>query len=209
MGMTKMLPEMTYSDYSAVYNSLSFCMAAMGASTVYFFVHIHMVQKQFRTALCITGLVTLIAFYHYFRIFNSWTEAYEFLPLKRLATGEIDPSITDYSPHLTGQPFNDAYRYMDWLLTVPMLLIELILVMGLDAATTTSTCWRLGYSISDVISKCGVGLMITKIAMLKSRGSADSLIQGGGGGGSESYLPAWEGAPLLGSPAGMRNRPTA
>ena len=108
--MTKMLPEMTYSDYSAVYNSLSFVMASMGASTIYFFVHIHMVQKQFRTALCITGLVTLIAFYHYFRIFNSWTEAYEFLPLKRLATGEIDPSITDYSPHLTGQPFNDAYR---------------------------------------------------------------------------------------------------
>ena len=49
---------------------------------------------------------------------------------------------------------------------------------------------QIGYSISDVISKCGVGLMITKIAMLKSRGSADSLIQGGGGGGSESYLPA-------------------
>jgi bacteriorhodopsin len=27
--------------------------------------------------------------------------------------------------------------YMDWLLTVPLLLIELILVMGLDDATTT------------------------------------------------------------------------
>jgi bacteriorhodopsin len=26
---------------------------------------------------------------------------------------------------------------MDWLLTVPLLLIELILVMGLDDATTT------------------------------------------------------------------------
>jgi hypothetical protein len=102
-----MLPEMTYSDYSAVYNSLSFVMASMGASTIYFFVHIHLVHKQFRTALCITGLVTLIAFYHYFRIFNSWTEAYEFLPLHNDKDGNPP---TDYAPHLTGQPFNDAYR---------------------------------------------------------------------------------------------------
>merc|ERR1712046_191873 len=32
----------------------------------------------------------------------------------------------------TGVPFNDAYRYMDWLLTVPLLLIEILLVMRLD-----------------------------------------------------------------------------
>merc|ERR1712100_526882 len=35
-------------------------------------------------------------------------------------------------PALTGKPFNDAYRYMDWLLTVPLLLIEILLVMKLD-----------------------------------------------------------------------------
>ena len=34
---------------------------------------------------------------------------------------------------LTGAPFNDAYRYLGWLLTVPLLLIELILVMRLPA----------------------------------------------------------------------------
>merc|ERR1711918_302214 len=36
------------------------------------------------------------------------------------------------APKLTGVPFNDAYRYMDWLLTVPLLLIEILLVMKLD-----------------------------------------------------------------------------
>merc|ERR1739845_45565 len=30
---------------------------------------------------------------------------------------------------------NDAYRYMDWLLTVPLLLIEILLVMKLDEKT--------------------------------------------------------------------------
>merc|ERR1711976_772244 len=45
---------------------------------------------------------------------------------------------------LSGQPFNDAYRYVDWLLTVPLLLIELILVMGLPADQTASLSWKLG-----------------------------------------------------------------
>ena len=36
------------------------------------------VARNLRTALCITGLVTMIACYHYFRIFNSWVDAYAF-----------------------------------------------------------------------------------------------------------------------------------
>ena len=32
----------------------------------------------------------------------------------------------------TGQPFNDAYRYVDWLLTVPLLVAELVAVLALD-----------------------------------------------------------------------------
>merc|ERR1711972_524833 len=47
-------------------------------------------------------------------------------------------------PTLTGIPFNDAYRYMDWLLTVPLLLIEILLVMKLDEATYSTKAWTLG-----------------------------------------------------------------
>merc|ERR1711898_90894 len=47
-------------------------------------------------------------------------------------------------PTLTGVPFNDAYRYMDWLLTVPLLLIEILLVMKLDDETFSSKAWVLG-----------------------------------------------------------------
>ena len=94
------------------------------ASTVYFFFHAHLVSRRYRTALCISGLVTLIAFYHYVRIFNSFVEAYEFVP--------VTEASTEYAVTASGQPFNDAYRYMDWLLTVPLLLIELLLVMDLD-----------------------------------------------------------------------------
>merc|ERR1712086_1133775 len=48
------------------------------------------------------------------------------------------------SVQVTGVPFNDAYRYMDWLLTVPLLLIEIILVMDLSNEETVSKAWQLG-----------------------------------------------------------------
>jgi len=94
------------------------------------------VNKKYRTALTITGLVTAIATYHYVRIFNSWVGAFA---VKADYKGEFQVS-------LSGQPFNDAYRYVDWLLTVPLLLIELILVMGLPADQTRSLSWTLGVS---------------------------------------------------------------
>merc|ERR1711937_639985 len=49
-----------------------------------------------------------------------------------------------HGPTLTGIPFNDAYRYMDWLLTVPLLLIEILLVMKLDADTYATKSRVLG-----------------------------------------------------------------
>merc|ERR1711967_163829 len=48
------------------------------------------------------------------------------------------------NPTLTGVPFNDAYRYMDWLLTVPLLLLEILLVMDLDDKTHNCKAWTLG-----------------------------------------------------------------
>merc|ERR1712054_191389 len=65
------------------------------------------------------------------RIFNSWVDAYKY------STDSADPA-------LTGVPFNDAYRYMDWLLTVPLLLMEIVLVMKLPADEASSKCWTLG-----------------------------------------------------------------
>jgi bacteriorhodopsin len=141
--MTMLPYELSYADYSTVYNSLSFVMASMMCSTVYFFFHAHMVQYKYRTALCVSGLVTLIAFYHYMRIFNSWTEAYEFMP--------VTEESTDYICKASGKPFNDAYRYMDWLLTVPLLLIELILVMDLDKATEAALSVKPGSAAALMI----------------------------------------------------------
>jgi len=134
------LPELSYSEWSTVYNSLSFGIAAMGAASVFFFMQVGNVGKSYRTALTITGLVTLIAFYHYVRIFNSWVEAYT-----------ITSADGEFTTKLSGAPFNDAYRYVDWLLTVPLLLIELVLVMKLPADETASLAGKLGAAAAVMV----------------------------------------------------------
>jgi len=114
---------MTDMQYQAVYNVLSFALASMMATTMYLWFRSFAVRDQFKSAVVISGLVTFIAAYHYFRIFNSWVAAYSY------AAGEVkDGAMEIGAPSLTGVNFNDAYRYMDWLLTVPLLLIEILLV---------------------------------------------------------------------------------
>merc|ERR1711963_738026 len=125
----------SYGQWLAVYNALSFGIAGMGSATIFFWLQLANVSKSYRTALAITGIVTFIATYHYFRIFNSWVEAFDVSNAKEGG---------DYIVTLSGAPFNDAYRYVDWLLTVPLLLIELILVMKLPAEQTSSMSWKLG-----------------------------------------------------------------
>jgi bacteriorhodopsin len=129
---------MTDLQYQAVYNVLSFALASMMATTAYLWFRSTCVKDQYKSAVVVSGLVTFIAAYHYVRIFNSWVEAYHY-PL-----GKLDPV-------LTGVPFNDAYRYMDWLLTVPLLLIEILLVMNLTDVAYTDKAWRMALGSAGMI----------------------------------------------------------
>jgi len=138
------LPEgFSYGQWSLVYNALSFGIAAMGSATIFFWLQLPNVAKGYRTALVITGLVTAIATYHYVRIFNSWVDAFSVVESK---------AVGDYVVTLTGNPFNDAYRYVDWLLTVPLLLIELILVMKLPKDETVSKSVQLGLASAIMVA---------------------------------------------------------
>ncbi len=130
------MTDLTPNQYLLVYNAFSFTLAAMAAATIFFWLGRSQVGKAYKTALTITGLVTAIAAYHYFRIFESWNEAYT------LTNGVLTSS---------GVAYNNAYRYVDWLLTVPLLLIELILVMRLSQAETVSKATKLGFAAALMI----------------------------------------------------------
>ncbi len=122
------LPALTFGQYSFVYNALSFAIATLGAATIFLFLSRSQVGTQYRAAVTISGLVCLIASYHYYRIFNSWEAAY---------------TVENAAVKLSGQPFNDAYRYVDWILTVPLLVTELILVMRLPGGESSVKASRL------------------------------------------------------------------
>jgi bacteriorhodopsin len=115
------MSTLNMSQFNLVSSAFSFAIAVMGAATIFLFLERSRVAAQYKTALSISGLVTLIAFYHYWRIFESWQAAYV---------------VTEAGLQATGKVFNDAYRYVDWLLTVPLLLVELILVMKLSREET-------------------------------------------------------------------------
>jgi bacteriorhodopsin len=130
------MDSLTVGQYSFVYNAFSFTFATMAAATLFLWFGRSQVAPAYRTALTVSGLVCAIAAYHYWRIFESWAGAYE---------------VKDSALSMTGFAFNDAYRYVDWLLTVPLLLIELILVMRLTEAETSSKCLRLGFAAALMI----------------------------------------------------------
>ncbi|MEM6835394.1 MAG: bacteriorhodopsin-like [Cyanobacteria bacterium P01_C01_bin.120] len=109
--------ELTPNQFDLVYQAFSLTIAAMFASALFFFNAKSQIDRKYRTAVIISGVVVSIAGYHYFRIFNSWDAAY---------------MLEGASYVTTGLPFDDAYRYVDWLLTVPLLLIEAVAVLALS-----------------------------------------------------------------------------
>lgn len=109
------------SQFNLIYNAFSFAIATMFAAALFFFSARAQVGEKYRIALLVSAIVVSIAGYHYFRIFNSWDAAY---------------SLQNGVYTLTGAPFNDAYRYVDWLLTVPLLLVEAVAVLALPIKET-------------------------------------------------------------------------
>lgn len=88
-----------------VYNALSFGTAVMLGAFVYFLTQIKSVAKQYQNGVAVSAVVVGIAGYHYFRMWSAW------------AAGTV----------------NEGYRYADWLITVPLLVIELLIVLGVTA----------------------------------------------------------------------------
>jgi bacteriorhodopsin len=122
------MPDLSVFQYNAVDNIFSMTVATMGAAALFLFMARAHVDPEYRPALLVSGLVVSIACYHYFMIRHSWHDAY---------------SLADGGYKASGAAFNDFYRYADWILTVPLLMVELVAVLRLPAAKATSLLTRL------------------------------------------------------------------
>ena len=129
-----MIPDtLTQSQFNTVYNVLSFAIAAQLFTTIFLLASQGRVLARYRQAVVISAIVTGIAAYHYFRIFESFKAAFV-----TQAPGGHGTYV-----QAAGQSFNEGYRYVDWLLTVPLLLTELIVVLALARKLQTSLLYRL------------------------------------------------------------------
>ena len=128
-----------YSQYQTVYNVLSFALASMIATVVFLLAIQGRVLPRYRQAIVVSAIVCLIAAYHYMRIFNSFTSAF-------VAQGEgTAASAMNAMTYVfvNGEGFNEGYRYVDWLLTVPLLLFETIAVLALAPKVRKSLLLKL------------------------------------------------------------------
>jgi bacteriorhodopsin len=89
---------------------------ALVASTAFFFLETQRVSGKWKTSLVVSGLVTMIAAWHYFYMRDVW-----------VATGST-PTV---------------YRYIDWLITVPLLMIEFYLILSAITKVPKGIFWRL------------------------------------------------------------------
>jgi len=119
--------ELTANQWNTIYNVFSFGLISMLACTVYTLVSQSRVLPKYRNALVLSSMVTFIAGYHYWRIFNSFSESSEGYMVATTGAGS----------------FNEGYRYVDWLLTVPLLLVEVIAVLALAKELSKSLITRL------------------------------------------------------------------
>ncbi|WP_394250833.1 bacteriorhodopsin-like [Arthrobacter pityocampae] len=129
-----MIPDaLTQGQFDTVYNFLSLVIAAQLFTAIFLILALQRVLPRYRQALIIAAVVCGIAAYHYFRIFDSFKAAF--------VTDAVG-GRGDYV-QAAGASFNEGYRYVDWLLTVPLLLVELIAVLALAAAVQKKLLWQL------------------------------------------------------------------
>ena len=90
---------------------------AMVASTVFFFYEGMSVKKEWRLSMTVAGLVTLVAGVHYYYMRDYW--------------------VSEQSTPI-------VYRYIDWLITVPLLMIEFYIILkAVGASVSSNSFWRL------------------------------------------------------------------
>ena len=90
------------------------CMAMMAASA-FFFLSLNQFDKKWRTSVLVSGLITFIAAVHYYYMRDYW------------AAFQESPTF---------------FRYVDWILTVPLMCLEFYLILKV-AGAKTGLLWKM------------------------------------------------------------------
>lgn len=123
MMFSSLISKMESTDYVG-FTFFVGCMAMMAASA-FFFLSLNQFDKKWRTSVLVSGLITFIAAVHYFYMKEYWAEVGE-------------------SPTF--------FRYVDWILTVPLMCVEFYLILKVAGAKTDLLWKMIGLSIVMLVT---------------------------------------------------------
>ncbi|WP_219722117.1 bacteriorhodopsin [Deinococcus planocerae] len=157
--MNDLLP-LTPGQHLLILNALNLTTAFMGGAALLFVLLRSQVASAYRLALSLMAAAVGMAGYHYWQILGGWRAAYV------LQGGAYVP---------TGQPFNDASRYADWLGTVPLILAALMLVLDIGRRKSASLVARLAVAAVLMIALGYVGEVQREMTLRAVWGAASCV----------------------------------
>jgi bacteriorhodopsin len=98
---------------------------AMAAATVFFFFQISRVEGKWKDSMLVSGLITFIAAVHYYYMRDFWAE------------NQVSPT---------------EFRYIDWILTVPLMCVEFYLILRAFGAKIGLLWKMIAYSVLMLVA---------------------------------------------------------
>ena len=112
------MSELSLTQFQLVWNLFSFMVAALGVAVAFFVFMRGEVAPRYRLFMLVQILLLAVAAYSYERLFQSWNLAFH---------------VVDGAVRSTGMPFGEGLRFTDWIITVPLLMVVLVLALDLPS----------------------------------------------------------------------------
>ncbi len=97
---------------------------AMGAGAAFFWLMAGNVPRVYRSVMVVAGIICAVACYHYLRMSDIYIGQVASL---------FDPKTGERIAGKVIAQFPVAYRYIDWMITVPLLVLEIPLLLNLGS----------------------------------------------------------------------------
>jgi bacteriorhodopsin len=116
---------LTYSplQHDIISHVLTLGYAAQLAGLVYFLATLSNIAPRYRLSSVLSAVVMSSAFLELFQLYQNWEGAFVF---------------AEGAWRLSNAPFSNGFRYMNWSIDVPMLLLQLVVVLGLTRSRAVS-----------------------------------------------------------------------
>lgn len=120
-----------YWQYEVIRHSFGFTIAVFAASLVYFAMTVNQATPKYRTTFAISAVVMVSASIEIFQLWMMWDRVFVWDETARQMV------------RVEGEIFSNGYRYANWLIDVPMLLTQFLVVLQFTGRELFDRWWKL------------------------------------------------------------------